>query len=100
MNDSTAGYSTFSSAWFALVYGNGDIHDRLTNALVRAIAIADAELSDKQLSVFEGLGASRLREISARQMKELVESLDEKKVHHLAETIALLYLMTVRPFET
>ena len=100
MPNQQAGYSEFSSAWYAMVYGGGDIRERLANALMRAIHVPRKELSPEQLTLFTGLRADRLVDRDANQIQDMVNSLNEAKIHELAETIAQLYFTTVSPDKT
>ena len=97
MNSNTGGFSVISSAWFALMYGTGNAQERLANALVRSVALEMEHLSQPQQSLFQLLSPGRLREYDHGQMLVFVESLGESKLHHLCETIAQLYFVTVQP---
>jgi len=97
MENETSSYTTFASAWFALVFGPGDIAERLANALMRAVSLSNERLSQVQQPLFKKLGAGRLRGLDAKQMLELVRSLDEARMHDLAETIAQLNFVTAGP---
>ncbi|MDB4766158.1 hypothetical protein OAG71_00575 [bacterium] len=95
MNDATSGYSTISSAWFSLVYGEGNIRERLANALSRAVSITGEDLTKPQQQHFQKLGGNRFCNMSETQMLEFVESLKQDKMHELADTIAQLYFVTI-----
>ena len=93
-------FSVISSAWFMLLYSDGDMQARLAKALMQAVKLANEQLSRDQQELFQRLGADRIRDLNYTQMQQLVESLDETRIHQLAETIAQLYFLTVRPYET
>ncbi len=97
MNDATAGYSIFSSAWFALMYSDGRFRERLASALMRVSKQEIEGLSPIQERVLQRIFPQRIRQLDSRQLQELVDSLDEPKLHQLAEAVAQLYLMTVDP---
>ena len=94
------GYSAFSSAWHALVFGHGDVRKRLANAMMRAVSVPPSELSTAQLHLFQHLRADRFIDHDENQMCDLVKSLKETKLHELTETIARLYFVTVFPDES
>jgi len=97
MNDDTAGYSIFSSAWFALMYSDGGFRERLANALMRVSKQKIEGLTPMQESVLQKIGPQRICQLDSKQLQELVDSLGEPKLHQLAEAVAQLYLMTVDP---
>ena len=99
MNETTPGYSAFSSAWFELVYGDGNARERLANALTRVITVTTNNLTQEQQQLLQRLGTDRICNLDSKQMLELTETLDESKMHELTETIAQLYLVTVQPYE-